>query len=311
MVVGSVAVSPDGKTVASAGGQTGYYPTILWEASTGRELARITGPGREGYSLAFSPDGKALMSLTSSAIVFSDTATTKELRRIRVEGGPYVGYSLSADGKSLFYAAGGRDATTRDGKRRLGHVNVTCVELATQKKLGRFEVGDENGVRDFALSADGKILIVQTSKDQKVHLRDTATGTEQSTFACLQGATPVFSPDASLMAWHKIGEDGTIRLSETTAGKELRQLVIAEKVPRYIGGYHNAAPIFSADGKRLAATTGKTTCVWDVATGNEIERFQGDQTVVTAMGFSRDGMFLATGGDDTTVLVWKVGDTTK
>jgi RNA polymerase sigma factor (sigma-70 family) len=56
--VGSVAFSPDGRTVAAGGYRTVY----LWEPASGKERARLTGHRSEVSSLAFSPDGRLLAS---------------------------------------------------------------------------------------------------------------------------------------------------------------------------------------------------------------------------------------------------------
>src|SRR5579862_6048736 len=56
----SAAVSPDGRIVAASSGWGMIY---LWDATSGKELRRITNPGhREIEALAFSPDGKTLAS---------------------------------------------------------------------------------------------------------------------------------------------------------------------------------------------------------------------------------------------------------
>ena len=57
-IVNSVAFSPDGKTLASDGGDG---TVILWEVSTGKRLRTLTGH-IGGIAVAFSPDGKTLAS---------------------------------------------------------------------------------------------------------------------------------------------------------------------------------------------------------------------------------------------------------
>src|SRR5262249_30698361 len=48
----------------------------------------------------------------------------------------------------------------------------------------------------------------------------------------------------------------------------------------------------------------RTVRLWDLATGQERHRLTGHRGPVEAVGFSPDGRRLASGGDDTTILVW-------
>jgi WD40 repeat protein len=51
--------SPDGKRIASAGGDK---TVRIWDAATGKELFKLTGHAEGVWGVAFSPDGKLLAS---------------------------------------------------------------------------------------------------------------------------------------------------------------------------------------------------------------------------------------------------------
>src|SRR5436853_5167837 len=59
----SVAISPDGQTVASGGADSTAFDTIkLWDIHTGELLHTFSGHSSFVRSVAFSPDGKLLAS---------------------------------------------------------------------------------------------------------------------------------------------------------------------------------------------------------------------------------------------------------
>ncbi len=98
--VDAVAVSPDGRTVA-----TGGYDDIiirLWDASTGEERRKLIGPEKGTSSLLFAPGGRALFSSGPDETVrVWETSTGKELRSL-----PGKCMALSPDGKMLANGCG-------------------------------------------------------------------------------------------------------------------------------------------------------------------------------------------------------------
>src|SRR6516162_674932 len=98
-IIHALAVSPDGKTIASAG----YPKTIhLWDTATGQRIGRLEGSESWIYSLAFLPDGKTLVSAgDDQTILFWDLATHKPIRHLTKAGSRMA---ITADGKTMVSA---------------------------------------------------------------------------------------------------------------------------------------------------------------------------------------------------------------
>ncbi len=102
----SVAVSPDGKTIASGGNDS----IRLWDAATGKETRSIPSP--QVNTLAFSPDGKSLVAGTQDGPVkVYDTATGAERASLEAHERPVLGVAISPDGRWI--ASGSMDYTVK------------------------------------------------------------------------------------------------------------------------------------------------------------------------------------------------------
>jgi WD40 repeat protein len=120
--IDALAVSADGKVLASAGLRLGRpssedgYTTIrsilgseikLWDVATGKLLKTLTGrTNRHIPALLFSPNGKYLITVYETSIDIWDTSTWKLVKTLEHKMDWYFRYAdVSPDGK--FLAAGG------------------------------------------------------------------------------------------------------------------------------------------------------------------------------------------------------------
>jgi len=137
-----------------------------------------------------------------------------------------------------------------------------------------------------------------TAKDAKPEL---VLQTGYNTFF---GATRlVFSPDARLLAtttWRS----GTIKLWETSTGRELRNLSTGGSS----GMTLSPLVTFSSDGRWIASTTTNSVKVWDVMSGREVQTLSTAQASMASafgfsfVGFSADGKRLIALSD--AIRVW-------
>ena len=97
--VKSVAFSPDGKTLASGGGDNVIH---LWDIGTGKRKMTLTGHTHWVFSLAFSPDGKTLASgSVDSDIRLWDPHTGAHKKTLAGHGNWVRSIAFSSDGKTL------------------------------------------------------------------------------------------------------------------------------------------------------------------------------------------------------------------
>ena len=277
--VNSVALSADGKLVASGSGDK----TIkIWDTATGACEQTLEGHGDWVTSVVFSLDGKLVASGSDDdTIKIWDTATGACEQTLKGHGDWVTSVVFAADGKLV--ASGSHDRTIKIWDTATGACEQTLK-------------GHGHWVTSVVFSADGK-LVASGSDDETIKIWDTATGACEQT---LKGhddsvTSVVFSADGKLVA--SSSYDSTIKLWDTATGA-------CEQTLKDHGGSIRSV-VFSLDGKLVASGSDDDTIkIWDTATGACEQTLKGHGHWVTSVVFSADGKLVASGSDDETIKIW-------
>ncbi len=288
--VESVAFSPDGSLIASCEGSNygleGSQGSLvkLWNAETGAELHSLVGHTSSVLSLAFSPDGRRVVSGGLESVRVWDTGTGAEVRALEGQVDAVYGVAYSSDGK---YVA----AADYEGQLSLWDAETGNLEFAHQK-LG--------GARCVAFSPDSKLVACGRTVGT-VTVRDVQTGEEilelnskyrHSASGKEDVLSVAFSPNGRKIAAAYITR---VVIWDAETGEELETLESIDGVINSIA--------FSADGWHLA-TAADQLQLWHVGTGTQTRLMRGHEGNVQSVAFSANGDQIVTGGADRFVRIW-------
>ena len=192
----AVALSPDGRQVASAGaGASGHGTVCLWEVATGALVWSADDLTARALAIAFAPDGSSLASASADGtLVLRDLHSGSALRTLAGHQCGATSVAFSADGTIV--CAGGADERAYLWQTRTGRLVRT---IGTTASVGQLVVGRQQAlVTSVALSADGGTLVTCSGGrdfgDRQVRVWDTQTNTLRREFSRPQmpaGSSPL------------------------------------------------------------------------------------------------------------------------
>jgi WD40 repeat protein len=268
------AFAPDGKTLATAVLDDKEPAVRLWDVASGKEVLRTGKPRGVVLSVAFSADGRLLVSsgrgLSPEGLPFGEVkvweaATGKLLHDLPGLGKESYSVAASPDGRFLA-AAGWKDRTALWDLKAAGGPRLVWE--------------DAGGGGHVAFSPDGKRLAFTTFL--AVRLLDTATYKELPLRPGHTGMVKfvAFTPDGERVV--SAGE--TVRVWEAATGKELRA------VPGCLNRPEAAA--LAPDGKILVTGSQEGTTFWDLSSGKAIRTLPAEHGRARAAAFAPDGKVL-------------------
>ena len=300
--VNSVAVSPDGQTLATASADK---TTILWDLTDRthpRQLGQpLTGHTSSTLAVAVSPDGHTLATASAGGtVILWDLTDRTQPRQL---GQPLTGHTstifemvFSPDGHTLLTASSDQtvilwDLTDRTQPRQLGQLP-----------------GHTGHVNSVAFSPDGQTLA--TVSATSVTLWENLTDRIQPRRlgqplpeGVNDGSSPVaFSPDGHTLATIRIDTASLWDLTDRTHPRRL-----GPPLTGHTGVVNSVA--FSPDGQTLATISDdQTVILWDPTDRTHPRRLSSPLTdhtsSVNSVAFSPDAQTLATASGDRAVILW-------
>ena len=295
--VRSLVFTPDGTTLAAAGGNTDEYAIHLWDVANGQTVGVLGGHHNIVWGVAFSPDGKLLASVSSDGTAQVHDWRTGDVEKILNFPGQVVSVGFSPDGQAL--AVGGVDTL----KNQVQTAAVWTYSVGSWEPLLKFP--EFLNITALAYSPKGGTLIGGgTSRNVQVWRTD--NGAPQFTLNhAHQVSKAVISPDGSTVA---TGTCATVVNTDCTEGAVWLWDLPTGKLLKKLGGFPNMVEslAFSADGSALIVgsrdgtlrvyATSNYQSVFEVVSPGGIE----------TLALSPDGGLLATGNDNGDVNLWKI-----
>lgn len=197
--------SPDGKTLATGGGEPSRSGEIkLWDVATGNLTLALKEPHSDTvFAIDFSPDGKQLASCGADRFVKLFTvADGKFVRSFEGHTHHVLGVSWRADGRLM--ASSGADNVIKVWDTRTGDQARTVQNQFTKEVTNLSFVGETDNV--IASSGDAKVKLINAANGGNVRDFPGSADYMYSSAASADGKTIIAGgADSTLRVWTDAG----------------------------------------------------------------------------------------------------------
>lgn len=265
--VTSLAWSPCGRILGASRGEEGE--SCIWDATTYKTIRKL-----RGWRLSFSPDGHTAVTADRWKVLLWEVSSGRLLRDVRVWG----------PAEHLAALVGGRVAVDHPPS------NGFSIWNAAAKEEPEGWCASDSWLVALAASADGK-MIASTHGDGSLCLWDAATRKLRHRWRGEGSGNPIaVAPEGNRVA---VVLGGRVHLWDPGGA-----------APRAIGAkaMRFRSLTFSADGKLLAAGTGASLRLFDVASGRDLRAAGGHRDAIEQLAFPARDTLVTASADCT--LVW-------
>ncbi len=297
----SVAFNADGTRLIT---KVGYRPPQLWDADTGRLVARCGDADHPSETFAFSPDGGRIAvvcrkSATQRDVIVYDTGEGRRLCTVSLRPRQSVTDSantgLAADESIVVFAPDGLQLITSSHEN-----DLTVSSVADGASLARLQ-GHSGVVSAVAVRPDGRQIVSGAANGHvRVWNAETLTLERELIGHAAAVVSLAFHPDGQTFASGSL--DGTVRIWSSTVAEPLFVL------PGITG---MTAAVFSPDGQQLAVASKDFSGIelWNPRTVQRHAALEGDSNTVAQIAYSPDGSLVAAAFEspqqDGDVRVWR------
>ena len=285
-----LAVSPDGKTVASGGARNGDMATVLvvqiWDIPSGSLIATLEHANPRAShssvtSIAFTPDGKHVIAGSQRpSLTMWNLKSRRELWTVTDFDKWVYSVAVPAAGKSCLVG--------------MANGKIDRRSLADGRKISTITPGHSGPVSSLSISSDGLRAVSASAGDRSIKSWKIEDGSVISTMRVTGNHIPHqirFARDGKALS----SGNGTTRLWDVESGEELLAIESGR------------VSDITTDGRFIITGEGGSESdvrLWDARDGSAVQTLGAPVAGTRSVAFSPDGRYLLTACNDGTLKLW-------